>query len=196
MTKRQNKIFMMAGIAALTFAVFVYFIYLPAKKNLDQLNREYTAMQNDIAAMKQAIGEGKPLEQAILYLRDRLKMYEQKFPQKEEDIFRTLSALAEKGSIDILAMTPEKKRPIKEITGVPINVKDHTLEEMPISLSVRAAYKKLGQFLNALQEEFPIFVRVDEVRMTKAPDGADDRLDASLNLDTYLLTPGLQQGQT
>lgn len=193
LTKKQIKILILGSIAAFTFAIFIYFIYVPATKKLAKLKHDYASTQAELADLKKMIGEDKPLEQAILYLREKLKTYERKFPEKDEDVLRLLSAQAEKGGVDILSMTPGKKRPIKDVGGVSISVKDYTVEEMQISLNVKAQYKKLGEFLKTLKEDIPIFIRVGDVTMSSSGDKTNETLSISLSLTAYLLVPGIVQ---
>ncbi len=188
-TKRQKKIFMFVGIVALTFAVFIIFIYLPTKRHLVQLKDEYFVLQNEINEFNKSIGEGKPLEQAILSLRNRLETLDKKFPEKEEIVLRELSALAENLSIEISSIRPEKKKEIKEIENTPIDIKGCIVQEMPISMNLRTSYKTLGEFLKVLKEAFPVFIKIDNVRITKTADKNSPLLDVSLSLNTYLASP-------
>ena len=63
------------------------------------------------------------------------------------------------------------------------------IQEMPISMSLAASYKTLGEFLKNLKESASSFVRVDSVRIGKTSDMSSTLLNVNLNLNTYLISP-------
>ena len=188
-TKRQKKIFKIAGIVVSAFAVFIIFIYIPAEKKLARLKSEYLTIQAEINEFNKSIGEDKPLEEVILSLKNRLEALDKKFPEKEEVVFRELSTLAENLGIEVLSVRPEKKRVINEIENTPVSIEGCIIQEMPISMSLRTSYEMLGEFLKNLKEGSSSFIRVDSVRISKTGDNASAILDVSLNLNTYLISP-------
>lgn len=188
-TKHQKKIFKIVGIVVSAFAVFIIFIYIPAEKKLARLKGEYLIIQTEINEFNKSIGEGKPLEQVILSLKGRLEVLDKKFPEKEEVVFRDLSTLAEGLGIEVLSVRPEKKRVVTEIENVPVSIEGCLIQEMPISVNLRASYKALGEFLKNLKENSSSFIRVDSIRVGKTSDRGSTLLNVNLNLNTYLISP-------
>lgn len=186
--KRQKMILIFAGLFLLALAVFLIFIYFPANNRLSKLKQQYSAIELEISEFRKNISADKPLEQVIISLREKLKSMDKKFPRKEETIFKELSALAENMEINIASMKPERKQIVIQEADKPI-IKDCVVQEMPISMSINTSYKKLGAFLKALKEEFPIFVNIEDVTLSKSGGEGSSVLAVSLKLNTYLISP-------
>ena len=189
MTQRQKRIFIFLAVIALALFLFVWFVYIPAKAYRDKLKNEYNSIQKQIVEMRRSIGEGKSLEQAISFFKDRLAYFDKRFPSREEVVLREMPALAGKCGVEISSIRPSKKAVIQAIEGASLEVRDYTIQEMPISVDLKSSYKKLGEFLKALRNDFPAFVRVDKIQMSRAGDKDSNLLDVSLSLDTYFLSP-------
>lgn len=188
-TREQRKIFTAVGIVAILFALFVVFVYLPDRQKLIRLKEELRAAEAEIARIKNVSGEGESLEKAMESLRKDLVALDAKFPDKEELILRELSVVASRLGIEVSALRPKKKRAVTEMKGVPVSLTGYTVQEMSVSMSLRATYKKLGEFFAALSEDSAIFVRVNNVNIQKIPDNAKGKLNAEVGLDTYLMIP-------
>lgn len=187
-TKRQKKIFVMAGIVGGAFAVFIVLIYLPLRSELAQLKNEFYKIESEINQIKRIAKEGETLEEAIAALKDRLNSMDDKFPKQDEIILRELANLASRLGIEVVSIKPQKKRAIQEINQAPVSIKGYSVEEMPVSMNLKAPYKTMGEFFKILKDDFPVFVRVDALRMGKSPDKTRNILNAELNLDTYLIS--------
>ncbi len=67
-------------------------------------------------------------------------------------------------------------------------IKGCSIQEMPISLSLKTSYRKAGEFFMALKQDFPIYVRVNSIRIKKIQDKSEF-LDIDIHLDAYLVFP-------
>lgn len=186
-TKAQEKILMIVGVVSLAFLIFILFIYLPSRRQLVRLKNEFYGIESEIENIKKATGEGRSLEENITILKARLDELDKKFPAKEEVILRELSDAAARYDIAVTALKPQKKKVIKDIDGISIMIKDCQVQEMPVSLSLKASYKTLGEFLKFLKDQTPVFVRIDNVRMAKGSDKMSAIIDVELNLNSYLI---------
>lgn len=191
-TKRQKKILVIVGVVGSAFIIFIAFIYIPMRAELARLKDEFYKLEAEISQIKKLAKEGESLEEAIVSLKDRLDAINKKFPEKDEVILRELSGLAAELGIEVVSIRPQKKKVIQEIGSRPIGIKECLVQEMPVSMTLRASYRALGEFFKILKEDFPIFVRVDNVRIVRAGDKQTGVLDAELNLDTYLICPGMK----
>ncbi|MBI5144442.1 MAG: type 4a pilus biogenesis protein PilO [Candidatus Omnitrophica bacterium] len=187
-TKNQKKILIIVGIVGLAFVIFMIFVYLPLRKQFAGLKDRLHVVEAEINQIKQAGGEGKSLEEAISFLKERYDVMSNKFPEKEEIVLRELPSLAARLGIDVSSVRPQRKRVIQELSGSPTSIKGHYVQEMPISMSLKTYYKTLGEFFRILNEDFPIFVKIDNVSITRA-DRATGLLSVDLNVDTYLICP-------
>lgn len=187
-TRNQKKILMIVSAVGLTFIIFTIFVFLPLRREFAQLKNKLYAVEAEINQIKRAGGEGRSLEEAIGLLKERYDIMCNKFPEKEEIVLRELPNLVARLGIDVSSFRPQRKRTIQELSGSPINIKGHYVQEMPIAMSLKTYYKTLGEFFRILSEDFPIFIRVDNVSMGKA-DKSTGLLSVDLNLNTYLICP-------
>ncbi|MDD5422985.1 MAG: type 4a pilus biogenesis protein PilO [Candidatus Omnitrophota bacterium] len=188
-TKRQQKIIIFTAVFLLALTVFLVFIYMPADARLKGLKQKYNAIQTEIDEFRRTIGADKPLEQSIIAFRSRIEALGKKFPGKEEIVFKELSSLAQGMDIEITSMNPSKKVVVKGAEGQDLLIKDCVVEEISISMALKTSYKKLGEFLRALKEEFPIFVTIENVNIAKAGDKDSPVLNVALSINTYLISP-------
>ena len=189
MTKRQKKILVIVGMVGGSFLIFAAFIYLPLTKQLAGLKTEYSAVEFEVSQIKKAAGEGRPLEEAIVSLNERLKMLDKTFPEKEEAILRELSNLLSKLGLEVSSLKPQRKEVLKAIGDSPVNIRGCYVHEMPVSIKLKTYYKTLGEFFRILKEDFPVFVSIESVRMNRARESASGLLNVDLNLNTYLICP-------
>lgn len=188
--KRQKKILLLAGIIALTFVISIIFIYLPAHRQLKQLKQQFSRLDQEAKQLKRSFGEERSLEDVIISLDKRRNVLDQKFPDKEEVVFRDISTLATSMGIEISSMRSQGKKTLKEMRGAQIAIKDSVIQEMWISIDLTTTYKKLGEFLAVLKEGFPVFIRIESVQMTNtSSDKNSASLKVSISLVTYLISP-------
>ena len=190
MTKRQQKILIIAGAFILAVVVFLVFIYIPSNRRLDDLKIQYQTIQSDMEDFKKSVGTGRPLEQSIILFRNNLEALNKKFPDKEEVIIKELSALAKNMNIEITAMNPAAKKPFTTGDGQAPAIKGIDVKVMPISLTIRTSYKKIGEFLKALKENFAVFIEIENVTLSKSSGEKEvNVLNVRLELNTYLMVP-------
>src|SRR3989338_5405686 len=139
-TKRQKKILVIVGIVGSAFIIFIALIYLPLRAELARLKNEFYKLESEISQIKKVAREGESLEEAIVSLKGRLETINKKFPEKDEVILRELSGLAAKLGIEVVSIRPQKKRMIQEIGDRPIGIKECLVQEMPVSMNLRASY--------------------------------------------------------
>ena len=187
-TSNQKKILVMGSIVGLTFIVVTMFVYLPLRRHFAQLKAKLYAIESEINQIKKAGGEGKSLEEAIAFLKERYDIMSNKFPEKEEIVLRELSNLAARLEIDVSSVRPQRKKTVQELNGLPIRISGCYVQEMPIAMTLKTRYKTLGEYLKILNADFSIFVRVDNISMAKA-DKATGLLNVELKIDTYLICP-------
>lgn len=188
-TKKQKNILMIVGIIVSAFIVFIVLIYIPLKSQLIRVKKEYYDIESEIKTIKNIAGKDKPLEEAIGLFKTKLDTLEKQFPEKEEIILRELSGLAGRLDIEVVSIKPERKRVIRDLNGIPLSIKGCYVEEMSVSMSLKAPYKTMGQFFKNLYEDFPIFVKIENINITKVGDKEKTHLDVELSLSTYLICP-------
>ncbi len=188
-TVRQKKILMIVGIVALTFAIFILMIYLPLRQELIKLKSQYYGIEAELENIKKFSSGEKSLEEMISLLKKKLEALDNTFPPKEELILRELAGAATRSGIELVSINPQRKRDINELEGIPVNVRGYTSKEMSIAVSLKTSYKTLGEFFKVLQEDFPVFIKVESIQMSKGRGKTDNILNVDMNLSTYLLCP-------
>jgi len=188
-TKGQKKILLIVGIVLLIFAMFMLLAYLPLRVKEKRLKAEIDSIESDIARIKKIAEGSASIEEAITVLKNKLESLNKEFPAREEIVLRSLSELAAKTNIDIVSMVPQKKKTVTDIAGSSIKLKGSIVQEMSVSVGFKTNYKNLAAFLNALENDFPVCLRVESVQMSRSGNAAGGTLDVSLTLAAYLI-PG------
>ena len=187
LTKIQRQLALTAAMVVVVVFVFTSYVVIPLQKKSVSLKAELSSIEGEIADIKRGYGKSKTAEGASVILRKDIKAMEFKFPAKEEIILKELSDLATRNGIEVIYMKP-KKTEITEMGGKPIDLDETMVTEMSISMSMKAPYKRLGNFLIYLYESFPVFVRVDNAKMKSSASKTPWILDVELNLTSYLLS--------
>jgi len=148
-------------------------------------------MEAEVNQIKNISGGKNSLEEAIVSLQGKLDTLNMQFPDREEIILRELSSLLARLNIEVVSFRPQRKSIVTEIENSPIAVKGCSIQEMSMAISVKTAYKKLIEFFKILKRDFPIYLRVESIRMQKkSADKSSALLNADLALDAYLISRG------
>lgn len=183
-TEAQKKILIIMGIVILAFIVFIVFIYLPLRRESIRIRKEYHAIEAEVNQIKKTAGQGKSLEESIVMLRKKLDAMNAKLPEKEEVVIRELSNALTNLGIEVVSIKPQRKAPLAEGGGI----RGASVQEMPISISLKTSYKTLGEFFRLVREDLPVFLRADTVRMSKAPGKDTNLLTVDVHLNSYLVS--------
>lgn len=186
-TKEQKKILLIVGIVVLIFILFILFAYLPLRSKQNRLKREINSIESDIEKIRKIAKDSSSIEGAIVVLKNKLESLNSKFPSREEYVLRMLSELAAKMNIEVSSMTPQKKKIVSEISSSSVRVRDASIQEMSVAMNFRTNYKTLADFLKILEEDFPVSLRVESVRMSHRSN-TTATLDVNLELDAYLIS--------
>jgi len=187
MTRRQKKTLKAVAIIAAAFAVFVIFVYIPMARELSALKRDYDGTISDIGQIMKVVSGGASLEGKINKLNARLEVLNNMFPSKEEVILNTLSEAAARSKVDVISISPGKKRVIKEIGKDVIAVKACSVQQMDVAMTIRADYKMLNDFAREVREDFPVYIKFDYIGIEKASSDKHPILKVELKMHSYLI---------
>lgn len=190
-TKRQQKIFTVVSVIIAVFLIFITFIYLPMRRELTILKKEYGKIESETKEARIIAGEGRSLEDAIGALKTRIDSMNKQFPSKEEGILRALSERAESFKIKVTNMNPEKKRIVQEIGVAPVNIRDCVVQEMALTMNLKTDFMTFGRFARSLKEDFPVWIKMDSVRMESASGDKEKHplLNIEVKMRAYLICP-------
>ncbi|MDD5136286.1 MAG: hypothetical protein PHN63_02930 [Candidatus Omnitrophica bacterium] len=188
LTERQKKTFMVAGMIGGAFFLFIVFVYVPMARELAALKKDYDRTISDIGQIKKTVvGERGSLEETINRLNRRLDVLNNMFPSQEEGILNVLSRTAAKFKINVISTNPEKKHAIQEIGQTPIAIKECVVQKMEVAMIIRTDYKTAVEFIRAIRDDFPTYIKFNSIRMEKVSDDRHPLLKIELNMLTYLV---------
>ena len=178
LSKEQEKIIYITGIAVVFLALFIVFVYSPQKRRLSDIKKKLDYTESEIAEINR-ITQGKPLEQAVSDMKLRLKDLTARLPFRVEDVVKNLSDAAREYKVEIknIAFDAEQKFPAK--------IPGHNIKELPISMKLSCEYRNIGEYLHKLRADFPILVRVRELAIEGRGEGVP-QLEVSLGISAYL----------
>jgi len=189
MTGSQKKAAVSILAMVLVFIVFIVFIYIPMHRELDKTIAEYGSVEKEISDIKNAAGKDKSLDEIIAALKKRLTELENKFPAKEEQILSDLSDRAKDLKIDLINMTPDKKRLVTGIDCAALNKKGCVLQEMAITMNMRTDFRTFAGFMKSLKENFPFYIKLDSAHLVRlAGSDRHPMLDIEVKLHAYLIS--------
>jgi Tfp pilus assembly protein PilO len=184
-TKGQKKILIAVSIAIGVLLIFHILIYQPAKNSMRSLKSELDQIEARIDATKTIIGRDKPLAEGFSILQKRFEEVDKKFPENEEETLQIISSLAYKSGVNISSIKPRPVRKYLDKNGSAVRIGNKTCHQIPLSISGRAAYKKLGSFLESLREEVPNLLTVEKLKVSK--ESSKYELSVDMDLTMYLL---------
>ncbi len=151
------------------------------------MKAESAAVSKEIGEIRVSMGGARSVDEALSSMNKDVADIEKLFPLKEEAILSELSKLATGMGMEVVSISPQKKQVITAIDGVPVSVTGSIVKEMPITMSLRARYKSVGDLILALRSGFPMLVKVDSLDMSSG-GREDGMLTVNLQLNSYMLS--------
>lgn len=190
-TQKQKKIFMTAAIIGAVYLLFIIFVHIPMIHKLAVLKSDYDRTISEINQIKAMVGGDKSLENTINKLNQQLEKLNTMFPSTEEGILNILSDTAAKFKINVISMNPEKKHIVEEIGKTPVAIKECKVQEMEVSMVLKADYKTVNDFVRTIRQDFPVYIKFDYIKMDKVQesDGRHPILNIDLKMHAYLVCP-------
>jgi Tfp pilus assembly protein PilO len=180
-TREQKKIIYIALLVLAFLIVFWVFIYIPESRKYRQQQEEIRQTEGQVAEITQ-IAAGRELGRAVRDLRLELGRLLNRLPAQDETAIAAISQAAKKRELSLKSINPRDEKVVDAGIG------GYTIKELPISLSLVAEYRSLGEFLNDLAESSDIFVRLRSLRISGSGEGQLG-LDVQLELSAYLSEP-------
>ena len=127
-----------------------------------------------------SIAKGRDLAIVAKDLRLSLTKTVNKFPIGEDIVVARLTDAAEdQAKLVVKDITPAGRQVIPEkILGV-------NVEELFLTMSVSGEYRAIGEFLDMLRGDFPVYIRIREIELVGKGEGKPI-LDCTLQLSAYL----------
>ena len=189
LTKAQKDTTIVIVAIAAAFFLFASFVYLPMRRELARMQKEYNSIDADIKEIQKLSG-GKSLEETIAELTERIDVLKEKFPSKEEGMEKMLADSAAANGIELHSMTPDKKRDVTDIGGVPINIKGCVVREMVVTLNMKTNFRNFIKFIKYNREQLPVYIRTDYVSIEKVSKDKPPLLNIEMKSHAYLVCIG------
>ncbi|MBU1112432.1 MAG: hypothetical protein KKH93_00980 [Candidatus Omnitrophica bacterium] len=187
-TKTQKKIIIAASLAILVFVIFLFFVYIPGKKEMSQLKSTLQAKQKEIQDIQMMVDQGQPLEESIRMLKERFDFLEGKFPVKEEEPLRMISDLARKAKVNLVSINPGPKKNLVDKNQKNLTVDNKACQRITVAISLDCSYKDLVKYIELLKQELSALVIVDNLEVNKNNSGSNRDLKVRLGISFYLLS--------
>lgn len=186
---RYKNMIVSGAALAFFYAALVAFIYMPMHKHLVSLKKEYTQIDAEIAKIKDMAGSDKSFDEVITILKNKLDSISTRFPAKEEGILKAISERATAMGVRLDTLNPGKKRIVESLFNTPVKIAGCTVQEIEITMKFDCGFAKLVEFLTALKEDFPYYLKRVSINIVKASEGPPPQLDVELRVRSYLVTP-------
>ena len=185
-SQNQKKIIIMGGVIFLVFLLFWGFFYLPASREIKSLKSQLWGKQQQIQGIEALVAGSLNRNEAILLLKEKQKLLNNKFPQKEEESLRVISEAARKHNVEILSLEPGAKTEFLDATNAKVVVDSQVLTYLPVSIEVSCFYKNLVGYLLELRNSLPAFVSMTSINIKKE-DLSSGKVRVSIGFNLYLL---------
>jgi Tfp pilus assembly protein PilO len=177
-----------AAIAAL-YTAAVLLVYMPMHRHLVSLKKEYSQIDAEIAKIKEMAGTDKTFDEVITILKKKLDSISTRFPAKEEGMLKAISEKAAAMGVRLDTLNPGKKRVVESLFNTPVKITGCTVQEIEITMKFDTSFAKLTEFLAAIKDDFPYYLKRVSINIVKVSDGPPPQLDVELRVRSYLVTP-------
>ena len=171
------RILISIGVILVLTGPLVYFSYLPKMKQIDELNKEYSELDNKLTSLKTKVRQLAALQKKVKAAEGEFKIVMRALPEKK-DIPTLLSSISRSGQdagLEFLLFQPSKE-----------NHKDF-YAEIPVSIQVTGDYHNVAVFFDKVARLSRI-VNIDNINLTAAKaagEGKGQTLQTSCTAVTY-----------
>jgi type IV pilus assembly protein PilO len=172
---RKKKILILAGILVLLIALYVWALFLPAHKNIEQLDRKLSGLLDKKAEQEAIVANLAAFKREYHQLELSLKEAMAQLPDKKEipSLLENISNLGRESGLDVSLFKPGTQRP-----------KDF-YAEVPVDIKLVGSYHNLLTFFYRVGN-LPRIVNISDLSINKSKDGVSaSSLDTACKATTY-----------
>lgn len=168
------RILIFVGIFAVLIGPFVYFIYLPKVKKIEDLKKEQQMLDSRLLRAKAKVRQLKHLENEMQKAQAEFKMVKKKLPEQKEipSLLANVSRSGHEAGLEFLLFQPGTE------------VKKDFYAEIPVSVNVSGSYHEVALFFDKVSRLSRI-VNIDNINMTKGNTDSDNKLSTTCTAITY-----------
>ena len=178
---KSKKILLLAVILIVLAGAYIYFLYLPEKRELDALNAKYNTLAIQLQESKNIHHNLAKFEAEVNELNAQLAVVRTQLPDEREipELLKTVSSLGKESNLEFTLFRPKPEEPQQFYANVPID------------LAVIGHYHDLGLFFDKVSK-LPRIINVVNFNMTRTKEAKgkvevkdDTAIKASCLLTTY-----------
>jgi type IV pilus assembly protein PilO len=164
----------------LLVVLFIFLVYSPKKKEIDNLTASISKLDNEIATGEVKIRKLEQLKAENKILKAKLAKLQEQLPQEQEvsPLLKQISDLGIESGLEILLWKPGQRR-----VG-PNNL----YYEIPVSIEVTTGYHNLGTFFSHISRLSRI-VNIKDINLTSKMGGEGGLIKARFTALTFAAIP-------
>ncbi len=182
--KKAIKPIVISIVIILLFQV----VYVSKVKKVRMLEAEYKKIKEEVESLYSFIGGSENLKDSIMEIQQNMALLDNVFPSEKEvsNVIKELNKEARRFGVSVISVTPRDLENYKGHDGKELNISDYICKCMPLSLTVEARYRLLGEFLMSLKANNTPMITIEDVDIEKDDDIAP-RIRAHIELTSYIL---------
>lgn len=172
---RTKKILILAGVLVLLTALYVWLLFLPAHKTIQQLDQKLSGLLEKRAEQEAIVANLAAFKREYRRLEQSLKQAMAQLPDKKEipSLLENISNLGRESGLEVSLFKPGAQKP-----------KDF-YAEVPVDIKLVGTYHNLLTFYYRVGS-LPRIVNISDLSITKSKDGATpSSLDTACRATTY-----------
>jgi len=182
----QMRTNIIAAIFVLAFLITLIFLYLPSTRKINNLKNKLSVVQSRIRKIEGIFNAGGEMKKGREMVEVRYRLISSKFPSKEEEALGMLSDIAKNFNSEVYSVSSRPKEFILDKNGKRLEVKGKFCQTILISMKIKASYRDLIEYIDALKESLPAYITIESLTMRKDVSGSS-KLHVNLSLILYLL---------
>lgn len=181
--RKQRDQVLLGIVAVALLGAYVYFLYLPKREELAELDAHLEQLESKNASAKAIAGKSGPeLKKKLALYEQQMVRLEQLVPKSEEvpELLHAMTLRAEESGVELATMKPR-----------PADMSELYTRQV-YEMSVYGPYDGVGRFLASVGS-LPRIVTPIELKLIPRPNektrGGAQRLQADFKIETYVM-PG------
>jgi type IV pilus assembly protein PilO len=172
---RTKKILILAGVLVLLTALYVWLLFLPAHKTIQQLDQKLSGLLEKRAEQEAIVANLAAFKREYRRLEQSLKQAMAQLPDKKEipSLLENISNLGRESGLEVSLFKPGAQKP-----------KDF-YAEVPVDINLVGSYHNLLTFYYRVGS-LPRIVNISDLSIKKSKEGATpSSLDTACKATTY-----------
>lgn len=168
------RILIFLGIFTVLVGPFIYFIYLPKVKKIEDLKKEQQMLDSRLLRAEAKVRQLKHLENEMQKAQAEFKMVKKKLPEQKEipSLLANVSRSGHEAGLEFLLFQPGSE------------IRKDFYAEIPVSIQVSGSYHEVALFFDKVSRLSRI-VNIDNINMTKDKSSDDNKLNTTCSAITY-----------